>query len=744
MNASAGSLSRRHVLAAGGALIVGFSLPRLLSAQQGQPSGQGPRLPGSLRTTPMLDAWIRIDANGIVVFTGKAELGQGIKTALIQVAAEELVVDFDRIKLITADTAQTPNEGYTAGSQSMQDSATAIRHAAAQAREILIEVAAQRLNVLAEQLTTRNGEVIAADGRRMSYGELASGDLLHVAAQPQSKLKEPAAFTVIGKPIPRVDIPAKVTGGIAYVHDLRLPGLVHARVVHPPSPAAHLRAVETATVERMPGVLKIVRDGSFLGVVQREYQAVKAMDALAQAARWEETKSLPDPADLYGWMRRAPAKDFVILENRAAAGGGTGTHTLEASFHRPYQMHGSIGPSCAVGLLENETLTVWTHSQGVYPLRKSIAELLRFAEERVHCIHMEGAGCYGHNGADDVAADAALISRAFPGRAVRVQWMRDQEHGWEPYGPAMVAQARASLDAGGMIVDWNYEVWSNPHSTRPGGAGNLMPAWHLAEPFRQPEPEPIPLPAGGGDRNAIPPYKFANARIIHHFITQMPLRASALRALGAYMNVFSIESFMDELAKAAGADPIEFRLRHLEDARARDVVQLAAEKFGWHAGDKLPKGRGRGFGFARYKNLAAYTAVAVEIELERETGYVRPVRFVAANDSGQIVNPDGIRNQIEGGIVQSASWTLHEAVSFDEVRITSRDWSTYPILRFPDLPDTVEVHLIDRPGQPFLGTGEASQGPAAAAIANAVADATGVRLRELPLTRKRIKAAIDA
>jgi CO/xanthine dehydrogenase Mo-binding subunit len=319
--------------------------------------------------------------------------------------------------------------------------------------------------------------------------------------------------------------------------------------------------------------------------------------------------------------------------------------------------------------------------------------------------------------------------------------MREHEHAWEPYGAAMVSEARASLDERGTIVDWHYEVWSNAHSTRPGGAGNLMPAWHVATPFAQPEPGVIPQPAGGGDRNAIPLYRIANARVVHHFIPGMPLRVSALRALGGYMNVFSVESFMDELSRAAGADPVEFRLRHLEDARARDVITLAAEKFGWN-GDKLPKGRGRGFAFARYKNLAAYTAVAVEVEVERETGRVRPLRFVAANDSGEIVNPDGIRNQIEGGIVQSTSWTLHEAVGFDETRITSRDWSTYPIVRFPDLPERVEVHLVERPGQPFLGTGEAAQGPAAAALANAVADATGVRVRELPLTRARVKAAI--
>jgi CO/xanthine dehydrogenase Mo-binding subunit len=319
--------------------------------------------------------------------------------------------------------------------------------------------------------------------------------------------------------------------------------------------------------------------------------------------------------------------------------------------------------------------------------------------------------------------------------------MREEEHAWEPYGSAMITSARARLDASGRVADWDYEVWSNTHSTRPGPAGYLAPAWLLEKPFAPPPPRDVPQPAGGGDRNAIPLYQFANARVVYHFVPDAPLRVSALRALGGYMNVFSIESFMDELAAAARADPVEFRLRHLEDPRAREVVQLAAQRFDWAAYKRQP-GRGRGFGFARYKNLAAYTAIACEVEVERDSGNVRVVRAVAANDSGEVVNPDGIRSQIEGGILQSMSWTLYEAVRFERSRITSVDWGGYPILRFPNLPDSIEVHLVDRPGQPFLGTGEAAQGPAAAAIANAVADASGARIRELPLNRARVRAAI--
>jgi len=375
---------------------------------------------------------------------------------------------------------------------------------------------------------------------------------------------------------------------------------------------------------------------------------------------------------------------------------------------------------------------VWTHSQGVYPLRAAISKMLALPEEKVHCIHREGSGCYGHNGADDAAADASLIARAFPGRPVRVQWMREQEHTWEPYGPAMITKMRGELDQKGKVVAWQLEVRSNTHSSRPSRAGNLMPSWHLASPLPQPPPRALPLPDGGGDRNAIPLYNFPNARVDHHFVTQAPVRASALRSLGAFLNIFAIESFMDELAALARIDPVEFRLRHLDDERAKDVIRLAAQKFGWAKRPHAP-GRGCGFSFARYKNQGAYAAVAVEVSVEKDTGQVRVVRAIAAVDSGQAINPDGIRNQIEGGILQSSSWTLYEAVTFDKTRITSRDWNGYPILRFSSVPQNVEVHIIDRPGQPFLGTGEATQGPTAAAIGNAVTAALGRRIRDLPI-----------
>lgn len=733
------NLDRRQVLAGGGALVVSFSLSDAFA----QDHAGAPKPPGSLATSPYLDAWIRIDAGGITVFTGKAELGQGFKTAFQQIAAEELDVPFASLKVVTADTLLTANEGYTAGSQSTQYSGTAILNAAAQVRELLMAEAARRFNLPMENLRTENGAVIAPDGQRLSYGDLVADNMLHVEAQPKSKLKNPAAYTVMGQPVPRVDIPAKVTGGAAYVQDMRLPGMVHARVIRPPSYGATLAEFDTAAVEKLPGFVKVVRDGNFLAVVARkEFQAIKAMKALSKAAKWKETPGLPRQDDLLRVLTSLKSNDKTIFSQTDAS--VTGQRTIEATYTRPYQAHGSIGPSCAVAQLVDGAMTVWTHTQGVYPDRQGIAEMLKVPPPSVRLIHVEGSGCYGHNGADDAAADAALIAREVPGVPVRVQWMREQEHAWEPFGPAMVTKLKASLDGSGKIADWNFDVWTNTHSMRPGGAGSMLAAQHKAEAFAIPAPEPLPLPAGGGDRNAIPIYKFPNAKVVHHFIPEMPVRISAMRALGAYHNVFSIESFMTELAELAGIDPVEFRLNHLEDKRGRDVIEKAAKEFGWQKGQKPAPDRGYGFAFARYKSLAAYCAIASEVEVDRETGRPRLIRAVAAVDSGQVVNPDGLANQIEGAIMQSMSWTLYEAVTFDDTRITSIDWQTYPILRFDAVPDKIDVHIINRPGLPFLGSGETGQGPAAASIANAIANATGRRLRDLPLTRKKIKEAIDA
>ncbi|MEX6506700.1 molybdopterin cofactor-binding domain-containing protein [Jiella sp. M17.18] len=747
MNAFAGpSMSRRSLLSAGGALVLAFSLsPRLAEAQktEAKVSGTG-KLPGSLSDTPYLDAWIRIgEDDSIAVFTGKAELGQGIKTALIQVAAEQLDVDLKRIVLHTADTGETPNEGYTAASHSMSESGTAIMNAAAQVRAILVARAAEQLGMPATQLTVENG-VVSGGGKTLSYGKLVGPDVLHVKARPHSPLKDPKQNTIIGKSVPRVDIPGKLTGAVAYVQDLRLPGMVHARVVRPPVYGAQLTRVDTAKAEGMPGVVKVVRDGNYLAVLAKgEYQAIRAMNALDASASWSGGIALPKKDEIYAVLKGLPSHDTVI-QDKGQVGAGRGGTAVKAAYHRPYQLHGSIGPSCAVGHLDGDQLTVWSHTQGAYPDRDAIAEMVGMPQDKVRVIHMEGAGCYGHNGADDAAADAALLATKIPGTPVRVQWMREQEHRWEPYGSAMVVEASATLDGSGKITDWVYDVWSTPHTTRPGPAGSLLAANLIAKPFQAPYPDPIPQPAGGGDRNAVPGYDFPNSRVTKHFIAQMPLRASAMRSLGAYMNVFSLESFMDELALAAKIDPVEFRLQNLTDPRGRDVINLAAEKFGWKDWQRKGPGHGRGFAYARYKNLAVYCAIALEMEVEREAGHVRILRAVAATDSGEAVNPDGIRNQTEGGIVQSASWTLYEEVDYSTQEILSRDWASYPILRFPAVPGAVEVHIVDRPGEPFLGTGEGSQGPTAAAIANSFADATGKRIRDLPLSPEKIRRTLEA
>jgi CO/xanthine dehydrogenase Mo-binding subunit len=738
------SLTRREFLARGGALVVSFAIAPAL-AGEGQNAGAQPKpnpgLPGSLKTASLLDSWIRIEANGrITVFTGKVELGQGIKTALIQVAAEELVVDPRTITLVTADTARTPNEAYTAGSQSMENSATAIMNAAAQVRAILVSLASQRLAVAPADLTVHLGIIRAKDGRSVTYGQLVTGQTLHVEASPRSPLRDAKTTRgVMGKSMQRVDIPGKVTGHPSYVQDLRLPKMVHARVVRPPSYGARLVSMGNSGVEGMAGVLKVVRNGNYLAVIaEREWQAVLAMRALAASAKWEERSTLLPPGDHYAQLTRLPRQDYVDLGGPGEIAIGAGTIT--ATYRRPYQMHASIGPSCAIGHAENGMLTIWSHTQGAYPLRTALAELLRMPQERIRVIHVEGSGCYGHNAADDAGADAALLATAFPGRPVRVQYMREDEHAWEPYGSMMMSTARAKLE-NGRVAEWQYEVWSHTHNQRPAPAGNLAPAWLIENPFPPAPPKPIPLPNGGGDRNAIPAYTFASARVIHHFVTAMPLRVSALRGLGAYHNVFSLESFMDELALAAHVDPVDFRLRHLDDPRGRDVIAAAAERFGW-GGWRRQRGRGRGFAYARYKNHASYCAIAMEVEADRESGLIRPLRVVAAIDSGEAVNPDGIRNQTEGGIIQSLSWSLYESVGFDATRITSRDWSTYPIMRFSNVPESIEVHVITRPGAPFLGAGEAAQGPACGALANAAADALGVRVRELPFTRERVKSAV--
>ena len=728
---------RRQFTASLGAIVVAFTLDARVARSQ-----EPPRLPGSLQTNRRLDGWIRVNADGsATVFSGKIELGQGILTALAQIAAEELDLPLERITMISGDTGRTPDEGQTAGSQSVENSGTALRMAGAEVRAILLDLAAKRLGAGVDQLTVADGVISAPDGRKVSYGELATAADLNREASAKSAPKPPSNHKIVGKSIPRVDIPKKVTGGGTYVQDIRLPGMVHGRVVRPPRYGSSLDSFDAAAVNAMPGVIAVVRDGSFLGVVAaREEQAVKAREALAKSAKWTTGPELPDPARIFDVIKSLPSDDSTIGVKQASV--PANARTLEAVYTKPYMAHASIGPSCSVAEFKDGKMTVWTHSQGVFPLRAELVKALKLPVSAVRCIHTEGSGCYGHNGADDVAVDAALLARALPGRPVRLQWMRDDEFRWEPYGPAMVMRTKAAL-ADGKIADWDYELWSNTHSTRPLATTgtNVLAAWYLGEPQKMGPPRGIPQPAGGGDRNAIPLYDFPSQRVVHHFVKDMPIRVSALRTLGAYANIFALESFMDELAAAAGADPVAFRLAHLKDPRAKAVIEAAAKLANWKSGEPSDGRRGRGIGFSKYKNLACYVAVVAEVEIDRGSGVVRVPRAWAAVDSGLIINPDGLSNQIEGGVVQSVSWTLMEEVRFDKNGILTRDFASYPILTMPDVPK-VAVELINRPGERAAGAGEGSQGPTVAAVANAFAHATGKRLRDLPFYPARVKALL--
>jgi CO/xanthine dehydrogenase Mo-binding subunit len=476
-------------------------------------------------------------------------------------------------------------------------------------------------------------------------------------------------------------------------------------------------------------------------VAAREEQAIGAMKALARAAQWEERDTLPDEGAIHDFLQAQPAEDEVLAEK--IAGSAVKQTSLEATYTRPYLAHASIAPSCSVAWWRDGRLEVWSHSQAIFGLRDELAKILKLPADRVIARHADGAGCYGHNGADDVALDAALLARAAEGRPVRVQWMREDEFAWEPFGPAMVVKLCGALDTAGGVAEWREEIWGNRHLTRPGRHPNpgLLAAWHLEQGFEPPPAVDMPLAMGGGSqRNAVPYYDFPDARVVNHAVTPMPLRVSTLRALGAHLNVFAIESFMDELAHAAGADPVEVRLRHLADDRARAVVRAAADRAGWRTGAKGDGTRGRGIGFARYKNIGDYVAVIAEVAVEES---VRVTRVVAAVDCGRVVNPDGVINQAEGGIIQAVSWTLKEQVRFDRTRITTRNWEDYPILTFDEVPE-IEVVLADRPEQPWLGVGEGMMGPTAAAVANAVFNAMGVRVRDMPLTRGRVVAAINS
>ena len=741
--------SRRQFLKSAGVLTLSFGIPLMDVHSQSAVAQDKPRLAGDLQIHRKLNAWIRIDSatQMVELRIGKVELGQGILTAVAQVCADELDVDFAKIKLISGDTALVPDEGVTAGSFSMPYCATAVQAASAEVRAILLGLAENKLNQPAAQLKVQNGVIRSGNGAQISYWELVIGESLNREATGLVKPKLISEHRYIGRSVPRPDIQAKVLGEAIFVQELRPKGMLFGQVVRPPNHSARLQSVNLSRVEKMPGVVKVVRNGSFLGVIaKREAQAQAAAQALQSNCEWQVPQNLPGTQEMQAWLLQTKP-DVIIPTKKQTRANSASANTpvarvVEAQYYRPYHMHGSIGTSAAMATLGADgVLTVQTHSQSVFQTGEAIAKMLGLPLDKVRMQHTQGSGCYGHNMADDAAADAALLAMQVPGQPVRLQYSREQEHAWEPYGSAMVMKTKASLDAQGNVLDWDYTLWSTPHGTRPSGQpGNLLSAAYLEKPFAMPKPVNGGGPNYAADRNAIALYDFPGHNVTTHFITEMPLRVSSTRGLGAYANIFAIESFIDELAHATGADPVDYRLRFLKDERARDVIVKAAEKFAWSQWRKTP-GRGRGIGFAKYKNIAGYCAVALEVEVNRQNGRIRVLRAVASADCGHMVNPDGVSNQIEGGLIQSLSWTLKEEVQMDKTRVLSRDWNSYPILTFSEVPP-VDIVLIDRPGQPFLGTGEASQGPTGAALANAVFDATGVRLRTLPLTPDRVLQAL--
>jgi CO/xanthine dehydrogenase Mo-binding subunit len=695
------------------------------------------KLPGSLAANPRLDRWLAFDAAGHVTVTpGKVELGQGILTALAQIVAEELDVALPRIRLCAAATPDSPNEGVTSGSLSVQDSGMALRHAAAAARAIHLQVVAQRSGVALDTLRVEDGAFLAPDGREVgSYWSQAEAGLLACDAPPEVRPKPPRARRIAGTSAARLDLPDKVFGVARFVHDLRLPGLLHARVIRPPARHARLLAIADGAV---PAGVTLARDGAFLAVLaETEHAAERAAERLATHITWDARDTLPPEAALPDWLRAEAGEHAIILERDDPA--PPAAQTLRASFHRPYVTHASIGTSCAVARWQDGRLEVWTHSQGVYNLRADLGKALSMAVEDILVRHREGAGCYGHNGADDVALDAALAARAVPGRPVRLLWTRAEELGWGPISSAMLVEVEASLDAAGNIATWREEVTSHGHSSRPGRNpdATLLAVEYMNPPRAIPNAINPPLASGGGaQRNAVPAYRIPKLTIGLKRLARMPLRVSALRGLGAPANVLAIESVMDELAAMAGDDPLDFRLRHLDDPRGRDVLALAAEMCGWRSRARRD-GFGLGLAYARYKHSGAYCAVAAEIEaLDR----VLCRRLWIAADVGEAINPDGVLNQYEGGAIHGVSMALKEQVTFDARAVTSDSWETYPILRFSEVP-VVESRLIARADRPPLGAGEASLSPTIAAVANAIHDALGIRPRTMPFTPGNLAAS---
>ncbi|QYA24571.1 xanthine dehydrogenase family protein molybdopterin-binding subunit [Gramella sp. MT6] len=713
-------ITRRTFIKNTGYVAIGFSmLPQSLLSSEGGCSSEY-----SLQSYGIND-WLQVLEDGKVkIFTGKMELGQGIRIAIAQVAAEELNMNIDLVEVHLAETKVTPNEGYTAGSRSIVQSAMNVRKAAAAASNILLEKAATKYDIPKSSFKIQNGKILNKENQKLySFQEILNGEQIEENVPNEVILKPKSEHQLVGSPVPRKDILKMLKAEPVYVQDLRFPGMVHARIARPPAYQAVLEEFNPDNAKKLPSVIKVIRINNFIGVLaQDEYQAQKAKELLEKDCEWKISAEL-NQTESWKDHLKAISSNSETVENTGNF--SFGNNSLKASYSKPYVMHGSIGPSCAVAFFNRDKLQVWTHSQGVYPLQETLADLLDLNEDQMQITGVPGSGCYGHNGADDVAAEAALLATKYPGKHIRLQWSRADEHSWEPYGSAMIMDLEASLDDRGKIKNWNYELWSDTHSTRPGGNKvNLLPASYYGEN----NPSPTQGYLGGAYRNAQPYYSIENRNIKANFF-KGPLRVSALRGLGAYANIFAIESFMDELAEKAEKDPLQFRLDHLSDSRAIDILNKLKQMT---SDLSLQQNDGIGYAFSRYKNTDSYFGVAAKVRYESSKISIKKMWGVI--DSGEVINPDGLRNQTEGGMIQSASWTMLEEVKFDKTHVTSLDWETYPIFRIADIPQ-IEVQIIDRPYEPPLGAGEAAQGATAAAIVNAIYNVTRKRVRDLPVSK---------
>ena len=742
-------ISRRDVLKAGGALVVSFAfagVPRDLFAQARRPFDTAQGRPVD---SGEVDGLLAIHADGsVTLYTSKVDVGTGIRIALAQMAAEELGVSPARVTVVEGDTATCPDQGGTGGSTGLIRGGTEIRAAAATARRALLQMGATQLNRPVADLTIADGQVQPRNGGAgVAIGSLIGDRLFSLKVDRNAPLTPPSQHAAIGKPLLRPDVPAKCTGRHVYVQDFTLPGMLHGRIVRPPSMGATLVSVDETSLRGIPDV-RVVRVENFLAVVAKdEWAAVRAATALK--ATWRERASLPGHEGLDRFSRSAPLERDQEILNRgnAADVSRRAARTMTATYFWPFQSHASLGPSCAVGDVRADgSATVWTASQGVHGLRGNLSKVFGIPQDKLRVIFLDGSGSYGTNGTDHVAADALLLSKTV-GQPVRVQWMRHDEHGWDPKGPQQLLDVRAALDTDGRIVAWETEMWV-PNAA-PGARALLSADAAGLE-------QEHGTGSGAITQNGEPPYAVDNVRVVAHLIKDTPLQLSNLRAPGKIANVFAVEGFTDEIAAAQGVDAVEFRLKRLSDPRAIDAITRTASAFKWDTrpspnprakqGPSTSLGTsnvlvGRGIAYMRYKQMENYVAMAMEVAVNPATGNIQVRRVTCAHDCGMVVNPDGLRNQVEGCIVQTLSRALHEEVQFDRSRVTSVDWTTYPILRFPEAP-AVDVILIDRPNEPLVGAGEAATAPVAAALANAVFDATGVRLRTVPFTPARVKAAL--